>query len=164
MTPTFVEDERGVLVFGHAGRVAHHLHGPAGILEYVDSPQLDLERVVGAPRFHHQYLPDRVQYEPAPYAMAAEWVEALKAMGHTVEQGSRPLGQHAGGVRGQAHAARPPPTTIRAARPGCCSEGLRILQLQSAARRLRRGTAPQGGGREFDRPMSFDRSHAFRQT
>ena len=36
-----------------------------GILEYVDSPQLDLERVVGAPRFHHQYLPDRVLYRAA---------------------------------------------------------------------------------------------------
>jgi gamma-glutamyltranspeptidase/glutathione hydrolase len=62
------------------------------ILEYVDSPQLDLERVVGAPRFHHQYLPDRVLFEPPPYAMGAQWVEALKAMGHTVEQGSRAWG------------------------------------------------------------------------
>ncbi len=31
-------------------------------------------------------------FEPPPYAMAAEWVEALRAMGHTVEQGGRPWG------------------------------------------------------------------------
>jgi gamma-glutamyltranspeptidase/glutathione hydrolase len=92
MTPAFLEDDRGVLVFGTPGGSRIISMVLLSILEYVDSPQLDLERVVGAPRFHHQYLPDRVLFEPPPYAMAAEWVEALKAMGHTVEQGSRPWG------------------------------------------------------------------------
>jgi gamma-glutamyltranspeptidase/glutathione hydrolase len=92
MTPAFVEDERGVLVIGTPGGSRIISMVLLSILEYVDSAQLDLERVVGATRFHHQYLPDRVQFEPPPYAMSPEWVAALKAMGHTVEQGSRPWG------------------------------------------------------------------------
>ena len=87
MTPTFLEDDRGVLVFGTPGGSRIISMVLLGILEYVDSPELDLERVVGGPRFHHQYLPDRVLFEPPPYAMPPEWVEALRAMGHTVEQG-----------------------------------------------------------------------------
>ncbi len=92
MTPAFVEDERGVLVLGTPGGSRIISMVLLSILDYVDSPQLDLERVVGGPRFHHQYLPDRVQFEPPPFAMAPEWVAALKAMGHTVEQGSRAWG------------------------------------------------------------------------
>jgi gamma-glutamyltranspeptidase / glutathione hydrolase len=106
MTPTFLEDDRGVLVFGTPGGSRIISMVLLGILEYVDSPVLDLERVVGAPRFHHQYLPDRVQFETPPYAMPEEWVEALRAMGHTVEQGSRAWGnmqavfvdKHSGGA------------------------------------------------------------------
>jgi gamma-glutamyltranspeptidase/glutathione hydrolase len=92
MTPAFVEDERGVLVFGTPGGSRIISMVLLGILEYVDSPQLDLERVIGAPRFHHQYLPDRVLYEPAPFAMPDGWAEALRAKGHAVEQGGRAWG------------------------------------------------------------------------
>ncbi len=92
MTPTFVEDDRGVLVFGTPGGSRIISMVLLGILEYVESPQPDIEQLVAAPRFHHQYLPDRVLFEPAPYSMGPEWVSALKAMGHTVEQGGRPWG------------------------------------------------------------------------
>jgi gamma-glutamyltranspeptidase/glutathione hydrolase len=33
MTPTFVEDDRGLLVFRDAGRLAHHQHGAARHLD-----------------------------------------------------------------------------------------------------------------------------------
>jgi len=92
MTPAFLEDERGVLVFGTPGGSRIISMVLLAILDYVDSPQVDLERVIGAPRFHHQYLPDRLLYEPAPFAMADAWVEALKAKGHAVEQGGRAWG------------------------------------------------------------------------
>jgi gamma-glutamyltranspeptidase / glutathione hydrolase len=92
MTPTFLEDDRGVLVFGTPGGSRIISMVLLAILEYVDSPALDLERVVGGPRFHHQYLPDRVLFEPPPFAMTPDWVEALRAMGHTVEQGPRAWG------------------------------------------------------------------------
>ena len=92
MTPCFLEDGRGVLVFGTPGGSRIISMILLSILEYVDSPQLDLDRVIGGRRFHQQYLPDRVLYEPAPYAMPEEWVQALKDKGHVVEQGGRPWG------------------------------------------------------------------------
>ena len=45
---------------------------------------------MGAPRFHHQYLPDRIEIEPGSFA--DEWIEALKAKGHAVEPGRRKWG------------------------------------------------------------------------
>ena len=61
-----------------------------GILDYVDQPQADLARLVSAPRFHHQYLPDRIEIEPG--AFSESWVDALKAKGHAVETGRRKWG------------------------------------------------------------------------
>ena len=96
MTPTFVEDARGVLAFGTPGGSRIISMVLLGILEYVDATDLDLARVIGAPRFHHQYLPDRIQIEAAPYAMPPEWVAALKAKGHAVEQAGRAWGNMQG--------------------------------------------------------------------
>jgi gamma-glutamyltranspeptidase/glutathione hydrolase len=38
---------------------------------------------VAKPRLHHQFLPDRIQYEPA--ALTADQVADLEAKGHRVE-------------------------------------------------------------------------------
>jgi gamma-glutamyltranspeptidase/glutathione hydrolase len=38
---------------------------------------------VSLPRFHHQFVPDVVQYEPHAFSQAA--VEALEAMGHRLQ-------------------------------------------------------------------------------
>jgi gamma-glutamyltranspeptidase/glutathione hydrolase len=61
-----------------------------GILDYVDQPDVDLERLVGAPRYHHQYLPDRIQIEPVGFS--ADWIAALQAKGHAVDVGHRRWG------------------------------------------------------------------------
>jgi gamma-glutamyltranspeptidase/glutathione hydrolase len=90
MSPTFVEDERGVLVLGTPGGSRIISMVLEGILDYVDQPQTDLARLVGAPRFHHQYLPDRIEIEPGSFP--DEWIEALKAKGHAVEPGRRKWG------------------------------------------------------------------------
>jgi gamma-glutamyltranspeptidase/glutathione hydrolase len=96
MTPTFVEDGRGVLAFGTPGGSRIISMVLLSILEYVDSPQPDLERVIGAPRIHHQYLPDRILTEPEPYAMPDAWVAAMRSRGHTVEKGGRAWGNMQG--------------------------------------------------------------------
>jgi gamma-glutamyltranspeptidase / glutathione hydrolase len=90
MTPTFVEDERGVLVLGTPGgsRIISMLL--LGILDYVDRPDRDIERLVSAPRYHHQYLPDRIEYEPG--ALPQPRIDALQALGHTVQEGRRRWG------------------------------------------------------------------------
>jgi gamma-glutamyltranspeptidase/glutathione hydrolase len=90
MTPTFVEDERGTLVLGTPGGSRIISMVMLGILAYVDMPGVDIEEVVARPRFHHQYLPDRIDYEPG--AFPAEWVAGLRAKGHVVEEGRRRWG------------------------------------------------------------------------
>jgi gamma-glutamyltranspeptidase / glutathione hydrolase len=90
MTPSFVEDERGTLVLGTPGGARIITMVMLGILDYVDAPGLDIEQVVAAPRFHHQYLPDRIEYEPGGFS--AEWVSALQAKGHSVQEGRRRWG------------------------------------------------------------------------
>ena len=90
MSPTFVEDDRGVLVLGTPGGSRIISMVLEGILDYVDQPLADLARLVAAPRFHHQYLPDRIEIEPG--AFSETWIEALKSKGHAVEAGRRRWG------------------------------------------------------------------------
>lgn len=90
MSPTFVEDARGILVLGSPGGSRIISMVLLGILDYVDQPETDLKRLVGTPRFHHQYLPDRIQVEPEGFS--ADWVAALKAKGHAVDTGRRRWG------------------------------------------------------------------------
>jgi gamma-glutamyltranspeptidase/glutathione hydrolase len=90
MSPTFVEDDRGVLVLGTPGGSRIISMVLEGILDYVDQPQIDLARLVAAPRFHHQYLPDRIEIEPGGFP--DQWVDAMKAKGHAVEIGRRKWG------------------------------------------------------------------------
>jgi gamma-glutamyltranspeptidase / glutathione hydrolase len=90
MSPTFVEDDRGALVLGTPGGSRIISMVLEGILDYVDQPKTDLARLVAAPRFHHQYLPDRIEIEPGAFPEA--WVVALQAKGHAVEAGRRRWG------------------------------------------------------------------------
>jgi gamma-glutamyltranspeptidase/glutathione hydrolase len=90
MTPTFVEDERGWLVFGTPGGSRIISMMLLAILDYVDGGQPDIEHMVSAPRYHHQFLPDGIEYEPG--ALPPAWVEALKAKGHTLREGRRRWG------------------------------------------------------------------------
>ena len=90
MAPTFVEDDRGILVLGTPGGSRIISMVMEGILDYVDHPQPDLARLVAAPRFHHQYLPDRVEIEPGGFP--DQWIEEMKARGHAVEVGRRKWG------------------------------------------------------------------------
>jgi gamma-glutamyltranspeptidase/glutathione hydrolase len=88
MTPTFVESPRGVGVLGSPGG--------SRIITTVLHAILALERGtepaywVTQPRFHHQYLPDRIQFEPD--ALGQQVQADLAAMGHRLEPLDRPYG------------------------------------------------------------------------
>jgi gamma-glutamyltranspeptidase/glutathione hydrolase len=88
MTPTFVESERGVAILGTPGG--------SRIITMVLLGILDLEAGhgpaswVARPRFHHQYLPDFVEYEPE--AFSDEVLDALAARGHRLKQLARDYG------------------------------------------------------------------------
>lgn len=81
MTPTFVESGQGVAVLGTPGGsriISMLLHGVLAMAEG-EGP----EAWVARPRFHHQYLPDAIQFEPG--ALTPEEQRWLQAMGHRLK-------------------------------------------------------------------------------
>jgi gamma-glutamyltranspeptidase/glutathione hydrolase len=65
MTPTFVESERGLAILGTPGgsRIITMVLGAVMALEAGEEPP----QWVAKPRFHHQFLPDEVEYEPGAF-------------------------------------------------------------------------------------------------
>jgi gamma-glutamyltranspeptidase/glutathione hydrolase len=88
MTPTFAETERGIAILGTPGGSRIITMVLLGILELAEGrgPEAWVQR----PRFHHQYLPDRIQYEPA--AISTEEAARLRKMGHRLQPVDRPYG------------------------------------------------------------------------
>ena len=83
MSPHFVESEKGVLSIGTPGGSRIISMVMLAILEYLDPVDVNPENVVSLARFHHQYLPDRVQIEPDSFDDV--WVSELKSKGHDVQ-------------------------------------------------------------------------------
>jgi gamma-glutamyltranspeptidase/glutathione hydrolase len=90
MSPTFVEDERGVLILGTPGGARIISMVALGILDYALQPVPDPVRIVGAPRYHHQYRPDRIEIEAGSFAQ--DTLGELEAMGYEVKTGVRKWG------------------------------------------------------------------------
>jgi gamma-glutamyltranspeptidase/glutathione hydrolase len=90
MTPTFVEDARGVLILGAPGGSRIISMVLLGVLEHLRTPEVDLQRLVAMPRYHHQFWPDRIEVEPEGFNAA--WRAALQDKGHAVEQARRTWG------------------------------------------------------------------------
>jgi gamma-glutamyltranspeptidase/glutathione hydrolase len=82
MTPTFVDSDHGVAVLGTPGGsriITMVLQGVLGLV--AGQPPAEW---VARPRFHHQYLPDEVQYESGAFTKAEKG--ALEAKGHRLRQ------------------------------------------------------------------------------
>ena len=90
MTPTFVEDEKGVLILGAPGGSRIVSQVLLAVLSYIHSPALDLARLVSMPRYHHQYWPDRVEIEPQGFSQ--EWRAAISEKGHAIHVANRRWG------------------------------------------------------------------------
>lgn len=78
MSPTFIENEDRVAIIGTPGGsriITMVLHGLLAVMEGKTA-----EQVVNLPRYHHQYLPDVIQYEPN--AFTAEELMNLEQLGH----------------------------------------------------------------------------------
>lgn len=82
MTPTFVDDGQQVAVLGTPGG--------SRIISMVLLAVLDFaaghgpESWVSVPRFHHQYLPDSIQYEKD--GLTADEIKELMALGHQLSE------------------------------------------------------------------------------
>lgn len=90
MSPTFVEDDKGVLIIGTPGGSRIISMVLLAIIDYVDNQQTDPTALVSNPRFHHQYLPDYMMIEPD--AFDERWIAELRSKGHTVQIGKRRWG------------------------------------------------------------------------
>ena len=81
MTPTFVESDTGVAILGTPGGSRIITMVLLGILDLdAGNPP---QSWVSLPRFHHQYLPDVIQYEPDAFPQPV--LKSLKAKGHQLK-------------------------------------------------------------------------------
>ncbi len=88
MSPTFVESDDMLAVIGTPGGsriITMVLHGILGVVDGKSATE-----VVSQPRFHHQFLPDEVQYEDN--AFSAEEIAELEKRGHTLRKLSHSYG------------------------------------------------------------------------
>jgi gamma-glutamyltranspeptidase / glutathione hydrolase len=86
MTPTIVlEDGKLRFVLGSPGG-ARIITTVANIFLSAAESGLNIQQAVDAPRFHHQYLPDKLFVEPG---FAPDLVAALRKMGYTVDISTR---------------------------------------------------------------------------
>lgn len=94
MTPTFMigEDKRAVIGTPGGSRIITMVL--LGILDFMRGNEP--ESWVSLPRFHHQYVPDKVSAESD--AFTPEQVSALQAMGHEVEVRDRTWGNMHGAM------------------------------------------------------------------
>jgi len=81
MTPSIVETEDKIAVIGTPGGSRIITMVLLGILDFYNNKSAD--EIVNAGRFHHQYLPDEVSYEPNVFDAAQ--VQALQVLGHSVK-------------------------------------------------------------------------------
>ena len=88
MSPTLVLGDDKVAVIGTPGGSRIITMVLLGILDFMDGN--GPESWVSLPRYHHQYMPDKVFAEKD--AFTAEEIAGLEAMGHTVEVRDRPWG------------------------------------------------------------------------
>ncbi len=81
MTPSFVDGPDGTLVIGTPGGSRIITMVLLGILDFVRGATA--VQIVSAPRYHHQYLPDVIEFEAPAFDAAAQ--EKLYAMGYALK-------------------------------------------------------------------------------
>ncbi len=95
MTPTFMESADKVVVLGTPGGSRIITMVLLGILGYDDG--LTAQQVAALPRYHHQWLPDRIEAEDGTFD--TDTIKQLQAMGHKIDL----PGDTAAGGRGSSH-------------------------------------------------------------
>jgi gamma-glutamyltranspeptidase / glutathione hydrolase len=88
MAPTFVETKKGLMIIGTPGGSYIISMVLLGTLDYMDGKSA--ADIVADGRYHHQYLPDIVDYEKG--ALTSGETAQLQAMGHTLKEGNRRWG------------------------------------------------------------------------
>ena len=82
MTPTFIEDETRIGVLGTPGGSRIISMVLLAILDFAEGN--GPESWVELPRYHHQYIPDLIQYEKG--ALTDDEIEGLQTLGHKLKE------------------------------------------------------------------------------
>lgn len=94
MTPTIVlKDGKLFLVVGTPGGptiINTVLHVLVNVIDH----GMNIRQAIEAPRFHHQWLPDEIRWDP--YGISADTRQALERMGHRFEKRPRFFGDAQG--------------------------------------------------------------------
>jgi gamma-glutamyltranspeptidase/glutathione hydrolase len=88
MSPTFVETRNGLMIIGSPGGSTIISQVLLGVLNYVDG--MNAADIVKYPHYHHQYLPDEVNYEQG--ALTGDEISKLESMGHKLRLSNRQWG------------------------------------------------------------------------
>jgi gamma-glutamyltranspeptidase/glutathione hydrolase len=88
MSPTFVETPKGLMIVGSPGGSFIISMVLLGTLNYLDG--MSAADIVKYPHYHHQYLPDEVDYEAG--ALSDAEIKELHAKGHTLKVSGRQWG------------------------------------------------------------------------
>ncbi len=88
MTPTFVDGKKGFAILGTPGGSRIISTVLLGVLDYVDGA--DATAIVTRRRYHHQFLPDKIEYEDG--ALTLDDIAALEQRSHRVEPAAEPYG------------------------------------------------------------------------
>ena len=88
MSPTFVETPKGMMIIGSPGGSFIISMVLLGTLNYLDG--MSAAEIVKYGHFHHQYLPDEIDYEQG--ALSDTEIKQLQAMGHKLRASSRQWG------------------------------------------------------------------------
>ncbi|MCH9698437.1 MAG: gamma-glutamyltransferase [Gammaproteobacteria bacterium] len=88
MTPTFIETADKIAILGTPGGSRIITMVCLGLLDFIEGKGPD--SWVNLPRFHHQFIPDRILYEPGAFNPSE--IEALQQLGHTLTESSRRYG------------------------------------------------------------------------
>ena len=88
MTPTFFESEDRIAIVGTPGGSRIITMVCLALLDFVEGNSPD--SWVSVPRFHHQFIPDQIQYEPD--ALSTAEIQALQQRGHILNASDRRYG------------------------------------------------------------------------
>ncbi|KRW61519.1 gamma-glutamyltransferase [Pseudomonas sp. TTU2014-080ASC] len=88
MSPSFIESPEEFVSFGTPGGSRIPSMVLLAMLEYLDNQPI--QRWPAVARYHHQYKPDVIEYEPGAFSPAQ--IQQLEQLGHQLKATSRPYG------------------------------------------------------------------------
>jgi len=88
MTPTFIENDDRLMIIGTPGGSRIITMVLLGILDFIDGK--DAQTIVSQPRFHHQYSPNKIQFESIGFNSLE--LDNLQQRGHKIKVLNRQYG------------------------------------------------------------------------